>query len=35
MAHWIGTQGHVKLVKNAKTYPHCDITNRKPQTQIK
>jgi len=34
MAHWIGAQDQVKLVKNAKTCPHCYVTNRKPQTQI-
>ena len=35
MAHWIGAQGRVKLVKDAKTYPHCDVPHRKPQTQFK
>jgi len=35
MARWIGAQGPSKLVKNSKTYPHCDVTKRKPHTQIK
>jgi len=35
MAHWIGSQGQAKLVKNSKTCPLCDVTKRKPQTQIK
>ena len=35
MAHWIGAQGKVELIKDAETCPHCDVTNRKPQTQIK
>jgi len=35
MTYWIDAQGQVKLVKDAKTCPHCDVTNRKPQTQIK
>ena len=33
MAHWVGTQGQVKLAKNARTSPHYDIAPRKPQTQ--
>jgi len=35
MAHWIGAQGQLKLVKNSKMCPHCDDTKRKPHTQIK
>jgi len=35
MARWVGAQGQVKLAKKAKTCPHCDVTYRKPQTQIK
>jgi len=34
MAHWIGAQGLVKLVKDAKICPYYDVTKRKPQTQI-
>jgi len=33
VAFWIGAQGRVKLVKNAKTSRNCCVTNRKPQTQ--
>jgi len=29
MACWVGAQGHVKLAKNTKTCPHCDITYKK------
>ena len=35
MAHWIGIQGQSKFVKNSKTCPLCDLTKRKPHTQIK
>jgi len=35
MAHWIGAQGQLKWVKHSKTCPLCDITKRKPHTQIK
>ena len=35
MAHWIGAQGHSKLVKNSKTPPLCDAPPRAPLTQIK
>jgi len=34
MAHWIGAQGQVQLVKNSKTCSLCDVTKRKTQTQI-
>ena len=34
-AHWIGAQSQVKLVKNSKTCPLCEVTKRKLQTQIK
>ena len=33
MAHWFGAKGQVYLAKMAKTYPHCDVTHREPQTQ--
>jgi len=33
MACFVGAQGQVNLVKNAKSCPHYDITHRKPQTQ--
>jgi len=29
MAHWIGAQGQVNLVKNSKTCPLCDVIKRK------
>ena len=35
MAHGIGAQGQVKLAKDAKPWPHCDVSNWKLQTQIK
>jgi len=28
MAHWISAQGQVKLVKESKICPHCDVINR-------
>jgi len=31
MAHWIGAQGQVKVVKYAKTCPHCDVTKENPK----
>jgi len=33
MAHCIGAQGLVKLVKNTKTCPLRDVTKRKPHTK--
>jgi len=33
MVRWVGTQGQVTLATKVKTYPHSDITPRKPQTQ--
>jgi len=35
MAHRIGVQGPSKWVKNSRTCPLCDVTKRKPHTQIK
>jgi len=35
MAHWISAQGQIKWVKNSKTCLLCDVTKRKPPTQIK
>jgi len=35
MTYWIGAQGYVKVVKDEKTCPHCDVTKGKPQAQIK
>jgi len=31
MVHWIGAQVLVKLVKNSKICPLCDVTKRNPQ----
>jgi len=33
MAHWVGVQSQVKFAKKVKTFPHYDLTPRKPQTQ--
>ena len=35
MAHWIAAKGQVKVVKDEKTCPYCDVTKIKPRTQIK
>jgi len=32
---WDWRPGPGKLFKDVKTCPHCDVTNRKPQTQFK
>jgi len=32
MAHFIGAQSQVSLGKDGKTWPYCDVTNRKPRT---
>jgi len=32
-ARWVGAQRQVNLAKKAKTWPHYDVTHRKPQTQ--
>jgi len=35
MGQWVKTQGQVKVDKNLKTCPHCDVTSRKRQTENK
>jgi len=35
MAFWIGAQGELNWVKNSKTCLLCEVTKRKPHTQIK
>jgi len=35
MVHWISIQGQLKRVKNSKTCLLCDVTKRKPHTQMK
>ena len=35
MAHWISAHPQSKWVKNSKTCLLCDVTKRKPHTQIK
>jgi len=34
MARWISAQGQLKWVENSKTCLLCDVTKRKPLTQI-
>ena len=33
MGQWVRAQGQVKMAKNLKTCPHCDVTSRKRQTK--
>jgi len=33
MGQWVRALGQVKVGKNLKTCPHCDITSRKCQTE--
>jgi len=35
MAIWTGAQGLSKWFKNSKSCPLCDVTKRKPHTEIK
>ena len=33
MGQWVRAKGQVKVPKNLKTCPHCDVTSRKRQTE--
>ena len=35
MGQWVGAQGRPKVTKISKTYPHCDVTSRKPPPKTK
>jgi len=35
MARWVGVQGQVNSVKNAKTCPHYEVTHKNPKTKTK
>ena len=33
MGQWVGAQSQVKVAKNSKTCPRCDITSKKRQNE--
>jgi len=33
MGQWVRAQGQLKVAKNLKTCPHCDVPSRKSQTE--
>jgi len=35
MGQWVEAQGRPKVTKFSKTYPHCDVTSRKPPPKTK
>jgi len=35
LAHWVGAQGRVKLLKKTQSTPTCDVPHTEPQTQNK
>ena len=35
MGQWVGAQGRPKVTKLSETYPHCDVTSRKPPPKMK
>jgi len=35
MAHWVGTQGQVKLAKKTQNTPTCDVPPENPELESK